>query len=56
MILMEPEQALAVIDRTRFRVRRADYLRHDFTVSASRWDQRPGAPGAAEAGSPSSAA
>lgn len=38
MILMEPEQALAAIDRTRFRVQlRADYLRHDFTVGAVRW-------------------
>lgn len=57
MILMEPEQALAVIDRTRFRVQlRADYLRHDFTVGAIRWGHRSEEAGAAEAGSPSSAA
>jgi SAM-dependent methyltransferase len=57
MILMEPEQALAVIDRARFRVQlRADYLRHDFTVGAVRWSHGPGRAGAAQTGSPSSPA
>lgn len=39
MILVEPADALAAIDRHRFRVQlRADYLPHDFTVGAIRWD------------------
>lgn len=42
MILMEPAQALRVIDRSRFAVRlRADYLRHDFTIGAIRWTHTP---------------
>ena len=38
MILMDPEEALRVVDRTEFRVQlRADYLAHDFTLAAIRW-------------------
>jgi SAM-dependent methyltransferase len=38
MLLMDPEEALRVVDRAVFRVQvRADYLPHDFTVGAIRW-------------------
>ena len=38
MVLMDPEEALRVVDRAVFRVQiRADYLPHDFTVGAIRW-------------------
>lgn len=38
MILMDPDEALRVVDRTEFRVQlRADYLAHDFTLAAVRW-------------------
>lgn len=40
-IPMEPKEALAAVDHHKFRVQlRADYLRHDFTVGAIRWDWR----------------
>ena len=39
MILLSPETCLRWIDRGLFRVRlRLDYLLHDFTVAAIRWD------------------
>ena len=38
MVLMDPEDALRVVDRAVFRVQiRADYLPYDFTVGAIRW-------------------
>jgi SAM-dependent methyltransferase len=54
MILMDPAEALGAIDRTRFRVQlRADYLRHDFTIGAVRWDQSLGDAAAVPASSSS---
>lgn len=39
MVLMDPGDALTLVDRAAFRVQlRADYLPHDFTLAAMRWN------------------
>lgn len=38
IILMDPQEALRLVDRAELRVQmRMDYLSHDFTVGAIRW-------------------